>query len=263
MSSTPTSRRAEKILTLLVGREEVSVAELRDHFQVAAMTIRRDLDRLAAQGRIARTHGGAMLTAPSAVAFEFQQRQQSHLAEKSAIGQAAAKWVTPGMTIILDTGTTTLEMARRLGGVEDLTVLTSSLAIASALLAHRNVELVLLGGTVSKDSPDLSGPLTLENLAAFHAQVAFVGADGADEDGFYTSDLSIAQVSRAMIANAQQSILLSDRSKFTRKAFVRIAGWEAVDHVIVDDGLHARARRWIKNKVAGHTLVSADTGAKP
>jgi len=263
MKSTPTSRRTEKILKMLAGREDVSVAELRDHFQVAAMTIRRDLDMLAKQGRITRTHGGAMLAAPSVVAFEFQQRQRSHLFAKSAIAQAAAKWVTPGMKIILDTGTTTLELAHRLGGIEELTVLTSSLAIASALLAHNNVELVLLGGTVSKGSPDLSGPLTLENLATFRAELAFVGADGADEDGFYTSDLSIAQVCRAMIANAGQSVLVVDSSKFSQTSFVRIAGWEAIDRVITDDGLGAPTRRWIREKVAGHTFVPFDPKETP
>jgi DeoR/GlpR family transcriptional regulator of sugar metabolism len=255
MPASFTSSRLDKILALLAGREEASVAELAAHFKVASMTIRRDLDLLAGQGRITRTHGGAILAAPAVVAFAFQERRQSRMAEKQAIARAAAKLVQPGMTVILDTGTTTLELARALGGVPRLKVLTSSLAIASALLAHDDVELVLLGGTVSQNSPDLSGALTVDNLAAFRAQLAFVGADGADADGFYTRDLGIAQVSRAMIASAERAILLADSGKFGTRAFVRIAGWNKLEQAIVDDGLLVQSRKWLGKSVGTLTVA--------
>jgi len=245
MKADPTSERMSKLLALLAGRGEVGVAELAAHFHVAAMTIRRDLEHLARQGRVTRTHGGAMLAAPSIVAFAFHDRRQSRLAEKQAIAQAASRLVQPGMTVILDTGTTTLELARLLDGIPGLRVLTSSLAIASTLLTNEGQELVLLGGTVSKSSPDLSGPLTVENLGSFRAELAFIGADAVDRLGFYTSGLQIAQVSRAMIANAERTVLLADSGKFCGNAFVRIAGWEAVDQLIVDDGLAPDGRTWL------------------
>ena len=257
MKKNLSTTRLKKILALLAGREEVSAAEMAAYFQVAGMTIRRDLEQLAAQGRIIRTHGGAILAAPSMVAFAFQDRQQSRMAEKRAIARAAACLVEPGMTVILDTGTTTLELARVLGDIPHLKVLTSSLAIASALLSHKDQELVLLGGTVNKNSPDLSGPLTLENLGAFRAQLAFVGADGADKHGLYTGGQQTAQVTRAMIASAERAVLLADSSKFGKNAFVRIAGWEAIGHVIVDDGLPSRTRTWLGQNVKALSLVSA------
>ena len=263
MKKNLSATRLKKILALLAGREEVSAAELAAHFQVAGMTIRRDLEQLAEQGRIIRTHGGALLAAPSMVAFEFQSRQQSRMAEKRAIARAAAQLVEPGMTVILDTGTTTLELARALGNVPRLKVLTSSLAIASVLLAHKELELILLGGTVNKGSPDLSGPLTLENLAAFRAQVAFVGADGTDEKGLYTSGQQIAQVTRAMIANADRAVLLADSGKYGTRAFVRIVGWEAIGQVIVDDGLSAKNRKWLDKSVKKLTRVSATGEERP
>lgn len=255
MKKTSASLRRQGILQLLSGREEVGAAELAVRFHVTAMTIWRDLDVLAQEGRITRTHGGAMLAASSVVAFAFQARRQAQMAQKRAIARAAAQWVKPGMTVILDTGTTTLEVARVLGGIPRLKVLTSSLAIASALLAHGDMELVLLGGTVSKDSPDLYGPVTEDNLAAFRADLAFVGADALDARGFYTSSLPIVRVSRAMIASAQRAILVADSSKFGHNAFVRIAGWNRIDTVITDDGLAPKALSWLRKCVRNHTLA--------
>jgi DeoR/GlpR family transcriptional regulator of sugar metabolism len=260
MNTTSSSLRINKILEALAGREEVSVAELTERFQVTSMTIRRDLDILEQQGRITRTHGGTRLAAPSIVAFKFQKRRQSCLAEKRAIARAAAELVKPGMTVILDTGTTTLEVARALGGIPQLNVLTSSLAIASALLAYSNLELVLLGGTVSKNSPDLSGPLTEDNLAAFRADLAFIGADAVDARGLYTSSQQIARVSRAMIANARRTILVADSSKFGKTAFVRFTGWEKIDCLLVDDGLDKSTQQWVGKAVKDVTL--APTGGR-
>jgi DeoR/GlpR family transcriptional regulator of sugar metabolism len=249
MSSGTLSVRTENIAAMLGGRDEVSVAELAEEFGVTAMTIRRDLDALAREGRVTRTHGGAILAAPGAATFEFEDRRMSHPAEKRAVAQAAAKLIEPGMTVILDTGTTTLEVARMLGGIPDLTVVTSSLAIASALFAVPGIELTLLGGTVNRNSPDLSGALTVDNLKTFHVDMALVGADGADRDGYSTSSMSIAQVSRAILGSAKRKILLADSSKFGTTAFVRIAKWDALDRVIVDDRLTTRHRRWLKRAV--------------
>ena len=236
--------RQQEILRALAGRDEVGAAKLAGLFHVTSMTIWRDLEVLERKGRIIRTHGGALLAAPSVAAFAFQDRRQVMLAEKTAIGLAAARLVKPGMTVILDTGTTTLEVARALGGIPRLKVLTSSLAIASALLAHADLELVLLGGTVSKGSPDLSGALTEKNLASFRAELAFVGADALGPRGFYTNSQEIAGVSRAIIASAQRTILVADSAKFGSTAFVRIAGWDAIAGWLTDAGLSAAARKW-------------------
>jgi DeoR/GlpR family transcriptional regulator of sugar metabolism len=252
---TTSALRLRQILELLGGRDEVSVTELTRRFHVASMTIRRDLESLERQGRITRTHGGALLTAPAVAAFAFQDRRRSHMAQKEAIARAAARLVEPGMTVILDTGTTTLEVARALGGIPRLKVLTNSLAIASALLAHGDVELVLLGGTVSKNSPDLSGALTVGNLASFRAALAIIGADAMDAGGLYTPSQQIAQVSQAMIASATRTILVADSSKFGGTAFVRFAGWEAISGVVVDDGLDQAARRWLRRVVRNITTV--------
>lgn len=253
------SLRQQKILDLLSAGNEISVAKLAGQFSVTTMTVRRDLDALEKDRRITRTYGGAILAAPSIVSFAFGARQQTQMKAKQAIARKAAEFVEPGMTVILDTGTTTLEVAGQLSGIRDLKVLTSSLAIASALLAHDGLELVLLGGTVNSSSPDLSGPLTEENLLGFRADVAFVGADAVDRAGLYTNTQEIARVSRAMITSARQTILVADSSKFGNTAFVRFAGWKDVDAVVTDRGLASTQRRWLKQSVNDITTVSVQT----
>jgi DeoR/GlpR family transcriptional regulator of sugar metabolism len=249
------SRRSQHILDLLRARGEVAVTDLAERFGVTPMTIRRDLTTLESEGRVTRTHGGAILAAPSVARFDFTERHQRRVPEKKAIARAAATRVRPGMTVILDTGTTTLELAAELGRIGGLRVLTSSLAIASALFAHENLELILLGGTVNRGSPDLSGPLTEENLAAFRADVAFIGADAVDQAGLYTRSQEIARVTRAMIPAADTAWLVADSSKFGRTAFVRFAEWADVAGAVVDDGLPPEHRRWLREAVRDLTTV--------
>jgi len=242
--------RREKILERLSRQKEVSVQDLAHRFRVTPTTIRRDLDALEREGRLTRTHGGALLSRPSVIAFEFLERNQAHLAEKQAIAREVASTIEPGMTLTLDTGTTTLEVARAVAGIPDLRVLTSSLAIASVLHAHDNIELVLLGGNARKNSPDLSGPLTEENLLRFRTQIAILGADAADRKGLYTTDLGISRVSKAMIAGSERTLLVLDSSKFARSAFVRFAGWGEVDRVVTDSGIGKGDLRWLRRSVS-------------
>lgn len=255
MKKQNTSLRLQQILDLLAGQDEVGVADLAEHFQVTPMTIRRDLGMLEKQGKVTRTHGGAILSAPSIVSFSFQARQQTRMAAKKAIAREAVGRVEPGMTVLIDTGTTTLEVARALAGFSDLKVLTSSLAIASALLAHGGLELILLGGTVNRNSPDLSGPLTEDNLSTFRADIAFIGADAFDENGLYTSSQQIARVSQTMLGTARQTVLVADSGKFGETAFMRFARWQEVNELIMDSGVDGEHLEWVKKKVRKFTLV--------
>lgn len=241
---------------MLADQPEVSVRDLASLFGVAPMTVRRDLEELEHRGQVTRTHGGAVLSAPAVIEFQFLQKSQNRLMEKAAIARKAAAMVSPGMTIVLDTGTTTLEVAKAIRGVRDLTVLTSSLAIASALYAQDNLDLVLLGGSVRRRSPDLSGPLTEENLSRFRPQLAFLGVDAADRHGLYTTDMGVAGVSEAMIAGATKAVLVTDSSKFGKTAFTRFASWDQIARVITDSGLAPADRRWLKRAVRSVSCTS-------
>ena len=142
--------RHERIVAFLGGRGEASVQDLAEHFDVSLMTIRRDLALLERAGRLTRTHGGAVLSKPGVVEFAFVEKGERFAAEKRAIAREAARLVQPGMSVALDSGTTTLEVAKAIRSIDGITVLTSSLAIASVLYAQDNVELVLLGGTAGR-----------------------------------------------------------------------------------------------------------------
>jgi DeoR/GlpR family transcriptional regulator of sugar metabolism len=159
------------------------------------------------------------------------------------------------MRITLDTGTTTLEVARAIIGIKNLTVLTSSLVIASTLYPYDNIELVLLGGTVRQGNPDLSGWLTEENLKRFRVDMAILGADGADRNGIYTSDVNVARISQSMILSAKHVVSVMDHRKFQQPSFVQFSGWDDIHHVITDTGTPANIRKWLNNKTGKVTYA--------
>ncbi|HEY3376134.1 MAG TPA: DeoR/GlpR family DNA-binding transcription regulator [Armatimonadota bacterium] len=251
--------RQQYILEELHRQREVSVHALATDLHVSALTIRRDLELLEHDGALTRTHGGAVLSKASVIEFAFLDRAQDRSVEKLAIAKDVAAVVQPGMTIVLDTGTTTLEVARAIAGIPRLRVLTSSLAIASALHAYDNIDLVLLGGSVRHHSPDLSGPLTEENLKQFQTELAILGADAVSHEGLYTSDMSIARISQAMMACAREQWLVVDSSKFTRRSFVKFADWSAITHLVTDAGVTASDREWLHACDCEQHFVSAKT----
>jgi len=241
--------RQQKILHLLGEAGEVHVQELSDRFGVTPMTIRRDLETLEAQNRLTRTHGGAVFSGTSVVEFAFLERSREQTESKQAVAREAAALVEPDMTVVIDTGTTTLEVARAIAGIPGLRVLTSSLAIASELHARDNMDLVLLGGNVHRNSPDLSGSLTEDNLLQFRTQLAILGADALDAQGLYTTDMGIARVSKAMVGRADRAIVVADSSKFTRSSFVKFAEWEQIDCLVTDDGVSTEDQKWLSETV--------------
>jgi DeoR family fructose operon transcriptional repressor len=237
--------RQQYIIEVLHSQREVSVQALSTHLHVSPLTIRRDLELLERDGALTRTHGGAVLSKASVIEFAFLDRAQDRSMEKLVIAQYLASVVQPGMTIVLDTGTTTLEVARAIAGISRLRVLTSSLAIASVLYAYENIDLVLLGGSVRHRNPDLSGPLTEENLKQFQTELAILGADAVCPEGLYTSDLGIARISQAMMACARERWLVIDSSKFNRRSFVKFADWSVITHLVTDEGVRNTDREWL------------------
>jgi len=249
--------RRERIVSALADGETWTVNELAKKFDITGITIRRDLAELEREGKIVRTHGGAVIAKPSVVEFEFSERAQSRTREKRAIAQEAAKLIEPKMTVTIDTGTTTLEVAKALVGVEKLTVLTSSLAVASTLYRNGGVKLVLLGGIVRKDSPDMYGDVTVDNLRRFRVNLAILGADAITEQGFFALDPNVASVSRAMADQAIEKVVVADSSKFLAAAFARFAPWEEIDILVTDDEVPRSARRWLNTRAKRVIYVRA------
>ena len=138
------------------------------------MTVRRDLKSLAERGKVLRTHGGAALAERVSFEFDFLHRLREHQAAKDAIAVAAAAVVEDGESVLLDSGTTTLALAKQLCQKQRLTVVTTSLPIAAQLQYDRHIEVLLLGGYVRPSSPDLVGAMTEANLESLRADVAFL-----------------------------------------------------------------------------------------
>mgnify|MGYP006302055313 FL=1 len=256
---TPTARH-ENILAQLAQRGEVNVNELAEELGVDRVTIRRDLSALEAQRLLHRTHGGAVPSRLGSVQFTFHEKQETQQAQKAAIGAAVAELIEPGMTVSLDTGTTTLAVAQALQDCRALTVLTSSLAVASILYPQDGIRLVILGGMVRSESPDLFGPITQTNLRSFRVDLSVQGADGVGPDGLFTTDPETSSISQAMMAGAETSVLVVDSSKFGQHAFVRFAGWDDIDHVVTDDGLTPEHRAWLESAGPGLTYARVGTG---
>ena len=183
MKHLPSAARQTQIRESFSAQPGISIAELAREFDVSEMTIRRDLSALEAKTHIQRTHGGAVLTERMILEFDYRERREKNRAAKCAIAAEARKLVRPGQRLLLDTGTTTLELAALLADGEDLTVITPSLAVASELQHAAGVEVILLGGVIRRGSPDLTGPVTEQCLEMFAADLAIQGADGIGLDG--------------------------------------------------------------------------------
>jgi DeoR/GlpR family transcriptional regulator of sugar metabolism len=210
----PPVARRNKIRERFAEQPGATISELAREFDVSEMTIRRDLDALERQSHVQRTHGGAILTERMILEFDYRDRRATNHAAKRAIAAEARKIVFPGQRIILDNGTTTLELASLLQDGENLTVITPSLAVASELQHAAGVEVILLGGTLRRGSPDLTGPATEHCLEMFAADLVFQGADGIGLDGkIYNSDMRLARVDKMMRRVAGRSYVLADHSK--------------------------------------------------
>lgn len=224
--------RQKKIIDLISETGEGSIQDFAKQFKVSEMTIRRDLDQLAAQGRVIRTHGGATLAGQVSFEFSFLHRKKKNQSEKKAIALKAAELVQDGQSVMLDSGTTTLAVARALRGKKGLTIITSSLPIASELQYHPDTRVLLLGGFLRKDAPDLEGAITESTLEQLRADIAFLGADGIDRKGHaYNASLSVGRMLTKMSASASEVYVVADPDKLGRTALARygnIAKWSGL-----------------------------------
>jgi DeoR/GlpR family transcriptional regulator of sugar metabolism len=238
----PSAARQARIRERFAEQPGVSISALAREFHVSEMTIRRDLAALEDKAHIQRTHGGAVLTERMMLEFDYRDRREHNRAAKCAIAAAARKRVKAGQRLILDTGTTTLELAALLKDGENLTVITPSLAVASELQHAAGVEVILLGGVIRRGSPDLTGPVTEHCLELFAADMAFQGADAIGNDGsIYNSDLRLARVDKLMRRVAKHCCVLADHTKIGQTALARSGSLADVDTFITDDDAPADA----------------------
>jgi DeoR/GlpR family transcriptional regulator of sugar metabolism len=238
MNAMSTQERLRGILNLLETNGSTLVSQLAARFQVSEMTIRRDLIALERKGVLYRVHGGAVSSRGRSYEPPFIVRQMKNLDEKRRIGEAAAGLVNAGETLILDVGTTTLEMARHLLGKRNITVITPSLHIANLLTEQPGIRLILPGGILRKGELSLVGSLAERAFQDFFVDKLFLGVGAIDfQAGLSEFNLEDSQVKKAMLRSAKEIVVLADASKFGQVAFASIAPLKVVGRIVTDQSL--------------------------
>lgn len=232
--------RRATILELLQERGRVEVRDLSRRFGTTEATVRNDLRALQGLGLIKRAHGGAIRLQTVAMDPSLREKARLHADEKRRIGIAAAALIEDGDTIILDSGTTTRQIAINIKHRRGLTVITNGINIATELIGAPGIQVLLLGGTVREGSNSVVGHFTLAMLAQLSADKLFLGADACgDGFGLTTPNLDECAVNQAMIQVAGEKIVVADSSKFGRRSLARIASIFDMDVVVTDVGLAA------------------------
>ena len=229
--------RRQRILQLLREHGRVMVADLSKQFGVSEVTVRGDLQALASEGKLIRTHGGAVPAAFGSVEDELrlESRKRQHPQQKSVIGAAAADLVEEGDAIYLDASSTALAIARHLKDRRFITVLTSGLAVAQELMDAAGVTVVLAGGVLQKETASLIDPDGLAYFDKFNIQKCFFGAHGlAVPEGLTDISVDVAAVKRALIPRSRQVIAIIDASKWGRVGLATFATVRDLDLVITD-----------------------------
>lgn len=228
------ANRQDVILRRLGEEGRVSVEELAETLGCSGMTVRRDLDRLAGLGLLRRVHGGAV-TGSTAEETPYPVRAGSAVDAKQRIARAAAELISDGETVLIDGGTTALEVARQLHD-HRLTVTPMSLHVAGALRDAAGIRLIMPGGDVRPVELAFVGPLTVHALGVLRFDTAVIGCCGIDaRDGLTGHDLDESAVKTAAIAAARRTIVVADASKWGAGAFARFEDLSHVTTVITDD----------------------------
>jgi len=233
--------RKAKIVELINEKGKVLVPDLIDHFKMSPATIRNDLRDLETAGLIKRTHGGAMPNDFVKAGFELDNMRKTikHLSAKEAIALKAAEMIDDGDIIILDTGTTTFELAKLLKDKNNLTVIVNDIKIAASLESFEGINVVLLGGSLRKNFHCTIGPFAVKMLSELNVDKVFLGTNGFSmQKGCTTPDINQAEIKKVMIDVAIQVIVLCDSSKVGKNSFVQFIRPEEVDVMITDEHIH-------------------------
>ncbi|MBF4612960.1 DeoR/GlpR family DNA-binding transcription regulator [Curtobacterium sp. VKM Ac-1376] len=238
MPQTPAERR-QAILDQVRGSGYVRAVDLSSALHVDSSTIRRDMERLERAGLIRRMHGGALPADPAdTIDTPWEVRRSQHLAEKTAIGEAAAALVEDGQTVLIDNGSTAHQVAAALSDHRGLTVVTNDLMVALCLRSQGVHQVHVTGGLLLDTVFTLVGPIATQAVESMHVDWAFLGAEGVEPEAGITN-INVVEIplKRAMLAAAQNAAVVADSSKFGRRSLATVCTLDDLDAVITDDGV--------------------------
>ena len=230
------SQRKQQILAMLAREKQVLSRDLSLHFAISEDSIRRDLRELAAEGLLQRVHGGALPV--SAAIAPLETRKSVQIESKQRVAQKAVGLIQPGQVAIIDGGTSTAEMMKRLPHDLAFTVVTHSPGIAMALADFPLVDVIMIGGVLYKHSMVTVGASMMENIQRIHADLFFMGVTGVHKNaGFTTGDYEEASVKRALSARAAETVVLVSQEKLNAASAFAIGELSLASTLVIDGDL--------------------------
>lgn len=254
--------RRQKVLELVKQKGVIALTDLQAQLRkvarkkVSESTVRRDLEYWDQQGVLKRTHGGAMYTGDRLVMPALEERAAVQLEEKRQIARAAVARIKDGDAILLDGGTTTLEVAKLLVG-RSLQLVTNSLPIAHLFASRPEADLVMLGGYVYPKTGVALGPLTVRMMEDIHVRQAILSVGGITAKGLFNSNLLLVETERQMMRCADEVVVVADHTKIGRQALAFLCKLSRIDTLIVDAGLTEEQRRLVE-EAGVRQLIIAD-----
>jgi len=233
--------RRQLVREIIEQKGKVTVEDIVINFSVSAVTARSDLDVLAKRREVLRSHGGAVRQLNAAIDYPLRFKESIHFAEKLRIGEAAVQLIRPNHSIILDSGTTTVHIARQIKSarIHPLTVITNALNVAYELAEVEGVTLIVVGGILRPASSSMVGPQAERMLKDLHADHLFLGVDALHPDvGYCTPDILEAQVNALMIRISNEVTVVADASKFGKRSLSLIGGVECARRIITDNSVN-------------------------
>lgn len=241
--------RKDTIMQILNETGKVEIDDLSAQLNVSSMTIRRDLAALEKEGRLIRVHGGAVLPKPLVQETSFSQKESIKLEQKKEIANKAASFIKAGQTIILDSGTTTLEIAKLLKQRNNITVITNDINIAAFLL-DSELRVIVTGGELQNDVGTLYGPQTHAFLKNVYVDIFFLGAPAVDINAGITSpSLEKSLMKQLMIQAAEATWLVADTTKLDTKAFSKVCNLEDLTGFITDETITSEQNKQYSNYI--------------
>lgn len=244
------------ILEMLEVSQIVKVPELCERFNVSIETVRRDLEFLEQEGKLKRVYGGAVLNRQSSAEPSYNTRSTRNAAEKAMIGKKTAELISDGETLMIDLGTTTLEVARYLKDKKNLTIITNCMTIAQELVDVSTFRVILPGGILRPNELALSGFISEQFMREFNVDKTIIGVGGITKDnGISDYHLEETRVRKIMIEKGKQIIAVADYSKFGIKALVNVCSIDEIDTIVTNDKLKSNiAQEYIEQgiKVIGY-----------
>ena len=249
--------RRNQLLELVRSRGFASLPELAKTLDVSELTIRRDVEQLEEQGSASRIHGGVLYAGTSPKLVHFDSRQPVQWEQKQRIARRAAALVEEGDTLVLDGGSTTYELARLLVG-KPVHVVTNSLPVANLFVSDTASDLVVIGGNICPRTGVSQGPLADQMIATLRVRKTILSVAAINDEGFFNNNLLLVQTERAMMHAADEVIVVADSSKLGHRAMAKLCELNAVQYLVVDEGMSDAWRQRMEAEGVKVLLTAAD-----